>query len=211
VSQEGRSDNWLSEFLALRDISQFVVGASVQYAVNGETRDLRLQSSSARTRNALLLALDDMRILPHLSKVDMITTFSETFRIILPDVPNLVRRTSSTADENETDALDALCTRLSNRQVVQRVSDREMMHNISEITRNIALLDDPSGQFRASRPRLYTVNCQRCHLAGDSQLRKLERLNVPVRPEFYKKFFIKEYYCEFTNFKPTCDAMERPC
>jgi hypothetical protein len=166
-----------------------VVGASVQYAVNGETRDLRLQSSSARTRNAVLLALDDMRLPPHLSKVDMTMTFSETFRIILPDTPNLARRNSSTTDEDEMDAIDAFCTRLHDRQVIQRVSDREMMHNISEVVRNIALLDDPTGQFRAPHPRLYAINCSRCHLAGDSQLKQLDHLNIPVRHELYKMFF----------------------
>ncbi len=167
-----------------------MVGASVQYVVNRETRDVRLQSSSARTRNAILRALDNMRMPPHLSKMDLVATFSETFRIILPDTPSLVPRNSSESqvDENEMDAIDALCVRLNDRQVIHRVSDREMMYSISEITRNIALLDDPSGQFRAARPRLYAINCQRCHLAGDSQLRYLQNLKFPVRPELVRSF-----------------------
>jgi hypothetical protein len=182
VPQEGFSGDWLSQFLALRDVSLFVVGASIQYTVNRETRDVRLQSSSARTRNAVLHALDNLRMPAHLSKMDLVSTFSETFRIILPDTPSLVRRnsTDSQNDENEMDAIDALCVRLCDRQVVHRVSDREMMHGVSEITRNIALLDDPSGQFRTTRPRLYVINCGRCHFAGDSQLRYLENLKFPV-------------------------------
>ena len=95
----------------------------------------------------------------------------------------MVRRQSSEShiDESEMDAIDALCSRLSHRQIVHRVSDRELMHGISEITRNIALLDDPSGQFRAVRPRLYTFNCSKCHLVGDSELRNLGILEPPVR------------------------------
>jgi len=185
VPQDGfiGGSDWLSQFLALRDVSFFVVGASVQYTVNRETRDVRLQSSSARTRNAVLHALENLKMPPHLSKMDLVSTFSETFRIILPDTPTLVRRksTDSQGDENEMDALDLLCARLVERQVVHRVSDREMMHGISEITRNIALLDDPSGQLRAVRPRLYMLNCGGCHFAGDSQLRYLENLKLPVR------------------------------
>ena len=161
-----------------------MVGASVQYTVNRETRDVRLQSSSARTRNAVLHALDNMRIPGQLSKADLVTTFSETFRIILPDTPSLLRRnsTGSQGDETEMDAIDSLCAKLIDRQITHRVSDREMMHNMSEITRNIALLDDPSGQFRTGHPRLYSINCPKCHFVGESQLRGLGNLKLPVCP-----------------------------
>jgi len=100
-----------------------------------------------------------------------------------------VRRRSSEAhvDESEMDAIDSLCSRLRDRQVINRLSDREMMHNLSEITRNIGLLDDPTGAFRAVRPRLYAFNCENCHLAGDSQLKNLENLNLPVRHQ--KSYF----------------------
>jgi len=67
--------DWLSQFLALRDVSNFVVGASVQYVVNRETRDMRLQAASARSRNAVLHALDNMRLPTHLSKMDLISAF----------------------------------------------------------------------------------------------------------------------------------------
>ncbi|KAG9233713.1 WD domain-containing protein [Amylocarpus encephaloides] len=181
VTPSPYSSEWLPQFLALRDISNFVVGASVQYVVNGETRDIRLQASSARTRNAVLHALENMRIPGHLSKADLISSFSETFRIVLPETPSLVRRISSSShmDERETDAIDALCVRLGDRQVLSRMSDREMMHSMSEVTKKIAHVDDPSGLFRASRPRLYTVNCGNCHTFGDSHLKNLGYIKFP--------------------------------
>jgi hypothetical protein len=147
---------------------------------------VRLQSSSARTRNAVLHALENIRLPPYLSKLDLSTSFKETFRVILPDTSNGERRPSSGShvDETEQEAIDILCARLSDRQVVHRVSDREVMHSISKITRNIELLDDPSGQFRASRPKLYVVNCGKCHLAGDSQLKQKEHIVFPVRMFF---------------------------
>ncbi|KAG9242259.1 hypothetical protein BJ878DRAFT_544435 [Calycina marina] len=171
--------DWLSQFLALRDVSIFVIGASVQYTVNRENKDVRLQSSSARTRNAVLHALENLKIPPHLSKVDLISSFSETFRIILPDTPSSIRSADSLSDESEMDAIDLLCARLAERQIVHRVSDRELMHGISEINNNIALLDDPSGQLRATRPKIYVLNCGSCHFAGDSQLRFSESVRIP--------------------------------
>jgi hypothetical protein len=182
IPQDGFSNNWLSQLLALRDVSIFVVGASVQYAANQETRDIRLQSSSARTRNAVLHALDNLRMPAHLSKMDLIATFSETFRIILPDTPSLVRQspTDSSNDENEMDAIDALCVRLADRQVIHRISDRKLRLGVSEITRKIALLDDPTGNCRSARPRLYVLNCGGAHLVGDSQIRFLENFKIPV-------------------------------
>jgi hypothetical protein len=166
-----------------------VVGASIQYMANRGTRDERLQSSSASTRNAILHALDNIQMPPNFSKVDLVTTFYEIFRVILLDTPNLGQWNLSKCqvDESEMDALHTLCVRLNNRQVVHRVSDREVTYSISEITRNIALLDDPSGQFRAPHPRLYAINCKKCHLAGDSQLRHLQNFELPVRPELYEE------------------------
>lgn len=116
--------------------------------------------------------------------MDLVSTFSETFRTILPDTPSLVRQSStdSRRDENEMDAIDALCVRLRDRQVVHRMSDREMMHGVSEITRNIAILDDPSGQLRNTRPKLYVSNCGELHFAGESQLRQMKGLKIPVSP-----------------------------
>ena len=194
------------QFLALKDVSQFVVGASIQYTVNRETRDVRLQSSSARTRNAVLHALDKMRIPGQFSKADLVSTFSETFRIILPDTPTLSRRNSagSHGDETETDAINSLCEKLNDRQIVHRVSDREMMHNISEITRNIAFLDDPTAQFRTGRPSLYCVNCSKCHLIGESQLRGLENINLPVCYVFCIIYDVDVYLQSSTHLQVPC-------
>ena len=159
-----------------------MVGASVQYTVNRETRDVRLQSSSARTQNAVLHALDNMRMPGHLSKADLVSAFSETFRIILPDTPSLLRSSSTgwQGDETEMDAIDSLCGKLNDRQIVHRVSDRELMHNMSEIIRNIEILDDLSGHFKTRQPRLYTINCSKCHFVGESQLRSFENVKLPV-------------------------------
>jgi hypothetical protein len=109
--------------------------------------------------------------------------FCETFRIILPDTPYVLQRNSSEsqADETEIDALDSLCVRLNDRQIIHRVSDRQMTNTISEILRDIALIDDPSGQFRATQPRVYALNCRESHLAGHSQLRHWTDLKFPVR------------------------------
>ncbi|KAK4124222.1 hypothetical protein N657DRAFT_594909 [Parathielavia appendiculata] len=175
--------NWLAQFLTLRDVSQYVVAASVQYAANGETHDMRLQACSARSRNAVLSALDNLRIPPHLSRVDMVAAFSSSFRIILPDTLYLSRPdvAGPRVDECELDALDALCTRLKERQVIHRVSDREMAHNTSQVLRNILLQDEPSGRFAPMRPGLFVVNCPECHLAGASQL-KASGIQLPPDP-----------------------------
>lgn len=118
----------------------------------------------------------------HLQKLDLLATFSDTFRIILPDTLQLIRRDSAEprTDEAEMDALDILCSRLSDRQVVHRVSDRELVHGVSEITRNIGLLDDPTSQARSSRPRIFALNCNMCHVVGESQLRSLGNIKVSV-------------------------------
>lgn len=185
VPPDDYSGDWLSQFLALRDVSHFLVGVSIQYVVYKETRDVRLLTSSAKTRNALLRALENMRLPPHLSKADLVATFTNTFRMVLPDTPMLPRRDAPMyqVDENEIDALDSLCKRLGDRNAIQRISDREMMHSISKITRSVALLDDPMGQFRSTCPRLYALNCPNGHVAGGSQLRNSEVFKLPVSLE----------------------------
>ncbi|KAH8819886.1 hypothetical protein F5884DRAFT_815920 [Xylogone sp. PMI_703] len=173
VPQDGFPGDWLSQFYALRDVSQFVVGASVQFIAKGETRDMRLQVTSAKTRNAVLHALEYIYMPQHLSKIDLVASFADIFRVILPDTLNIGRSDMSDPHyEHESDALDSLCTKLADRQIVNRLSDHEIMSNISMITKEIELLDNPTGQFRASRPKLYTVNCKSCHTVGESQLRR---------------------------------------
>jgi hypothetical protein len=140
--------------------------------------------------------------------MDLVSTFSEIFRIILPDTPSLMRRksTDSQNDENEMDAIDALCVRLRDRQVVHRVSDREMMHGVSEITRNISILDDPTGQLRNTRPKLYAINCGRSHFAGESQLKQLKGIKFPVRPP---KSFTHIQKLELSNSEYLCGLESR--
>ncbi|KAL2362758.1 hypothetical protein RJZ56_004341 [Blastomyces dermatitidis] len=181
VPKDG-SDGWLCQLMALRDVTLFVVGANIQYAVNTGTRSPQLQALSSETRNTVLTALDSVRLPHHLSKPDLIASFSDHFRIVLPNTPNVTTQDSSEpdGDVNVADALDALCQNLSCRRLISRVSDREVVHSITEITRSIALFVDPSGQFRASRPSLYVLNCRGCHLAGYSQLRYLENIDIPL-------------------------------
>ncbi|KAK4179748.1 hypothetical protein QBC36DRAFT_321964 [Triangularia setosa] len=165
--------NWLVQYLALRDVSHFIVAASIQYAANKETREMHLQSSSARSRNAVLTALDTLRVPPQFSRVEMVATLSAMFRIVLPDTLELSRHDTAgiRVEEFELDALDTLFARLAARQVIHRVSDREMVHNVSQVVRKILLQNDPSGQFVPNkRPGLYAVNCTECHLVGASQL-----------------------------------------
>ncbi|KAK4194435.1 hypothetical protein QBC40DRAFT_33483 [Triangularia verruculosa] len=169
--------SWLLQYLALRDVSHFVVAASIQYAANKETREMHLRSSSARSRNAILTALDTLRVPPQYARVEMVATISTMFRIVLPDTLELSRHDASEArfEEFEPDALDALFARLAARQVIHRVSDREMVHNVTQVVRKIILQDDPSGQFvPTKRPGLYAVNCPECHLLGASQLNLTE-------------------------------------
>ncbi|KAK0669782.1 hypothetical protein QBC41DRAFT_319272 [Cercophora samala] len=178
--------NWLVQYLALRDVSHFVVAASIQYAANKETRDLRLQSSSARSRNAVLSALDTLRVPSQFSRVEMVATLSTIFRIVLPDTLDLSRHDTAgiRTEELELDALDALFARLAARQAIHRVSDREMVHNMSRVVRNIVLQDDPSGQFVPNkRPGLYAVNCPECHIVGASQLNLTEFNATPPEQE----------------------------
>ncbi|PQE09635.1 WD40 repeat protein [Rutstroemia sp. NJR-2017a WRK4] len=180
IPQDGSGD-WLGQFLTLRDITQFAVAASIQYAINGETRDAYLLAATERNRDAVLRAIRSMRIPPRLSRDDLIGTFTDHYRIVLLDTPDLRRQSMQVQiDDRELGALDALCLRLSDRQIVHRVSDREMMHTISEITKKISTLDDPSRNAKATRPRIYTLNCSKCHIAGASQMRYLENLKFPL-------------------------------
>ncbi len=112
----------------------------------------------------------------------MLATFGAIFRIILPDTPGFARQTQPERwdDEYEIDALDALAVRLTERQAIHRLSDREMMHGVSQVVRNIIVQDDPSGtHFGPAQPALFAVNCTECHLVGGSQLRS-SNLKLPV-------------------------------
>lgn len=184
VPRGSTPDDWLSQFLALRDVTQFVIGTHLQYAADREVHDFLLEESSMLTRNAVFNCLESMKMPQYLVKMDLITIFSDMFHIILSDTPNLPGKQSiidSPLGEVELDSLDALCQKLNSRRIIQRAGDRELVHNISEITRNVSLLDDPSGQFKSIRPGLYAVNCRSCHLIGYSQLKNLDKIVIPVR------------------------------
>lgn len=139
------------------------------------------------------------------SRLDLIAAFCEIFSIILPDALNVLRQGMSEPriDECQIDALDAFCVRLNDRLLVHRVSDREMMNNISEIARKIALLDDPTGQFRSQQPRLYAANCKGCHIIGYSQLKHLQELKFPVRLELLCRTSLLLFsFFSFLSFLP---------
>lgn len=160
----------------------YIIWASIQYTANKESRDVRLQSTSARSRNSVLRALENIYVPVNLSQVDLIVTFNNVFRVILPDTLSLGGRdiSESHTDEAEIDAIDEFCTKLSDRQIVHRVNDQEVLKKISTITRTIEALDDPNGQYNAPRPKVFAMNCSRCHLVGDTQLRRKEGLRFPV-------------------------------
>lgn len=160
-------------------MSQFVVGANIQFAVN--TRkfcDSALERASKSSRDAVLHALNRIRLPPYVSAGHLVPIISEDFRIILPDTPSLVQHRH---DGNMVDALDALRERLGHRLIVHRVSDGAVMHSVSQITKYIELLDDPSDQLRTASPSLYVVNCQECHFLGSSQTGPRHRRFDPPR------------------------------
>ncbi|KAM5490654.1 hypothetical protein MaudMau93_002460 [Microsporum audouinii] len=186
VEQEGPSVNWLTQFLALRDITQFVIGASIQYAVSDETEDVYLPSSCAKTRNAILGSLDKIRMPNNYPKLELLSMFSEAFRTILPDTPpiNGFRNHSGLlGDVNGVEAIKSFCLSLSNRQIIHRSSDGPLIRAIAEVNRRITLLDDPNETSEGIVPRVYALNCKSCHLAGDTQLQVLEHLEFPSPTE----------------------------
>jgi hypothetical protein len=163
-------------------VSQFIIGAFVQYAANRESRDFGLQAASARSRDAVLHALSRMQVPPHIPREQLVATFKPIFEIVLRDSSDLVQCDSADQWDDEIDAIDALCLRLTDRQIIHRVSDHEVMRSISEVTRSFAALGDPNGQFRSASPSLYVVNCRLCHFAGYSSPQGLANFKLPVSP-----------------------------
>lgn len=183
VMDRDSNRNWLAQFLTFRDVTQFVIGASIQYAVHGETRDVSLPAGSMKTRNAILTSLDKLKMPSYISKMEVLTMFSESFRIVLPDTLSATSRTPSDAlyDNSAVEALKAFCLSLSQRQVVHRASDGQVMRAVSSIVRSLSLLDDPSGRTSSAHPRAYAVNCKACHIVGETQFRSFDFLEFPVR------------------------------
>ncbi|KAI1925537.1 hypothetical protein LOZ58_006021 [Ophidiomyces ophidiicola] len=181
VEKEETSEQWLSQFLALRDVSHFVVGASIQHIVDEETPSVELQASCAKTRNAILMSLDSFRIPQNFSKLGMIETFSDIFEVILPDTPSVsIEDTSRLAfDEEAMDSIHAFCLSLNDRQVVHRVSDAHMMNAVSSIMNNIATFTEALPRIRPSHQRAYALNCPSCHFVEHYQFSDSNNLKIP--------------------------------
>ncbi|KAJ6781445.1 hypothetical protein PWT90_05204 [Aphanocladium album] len=168
------STGWVSQFLALRDISQYIIGASLQYAANSETRDAHLRQASLESRNAIFAALQNLQLPSQFSKVDVVASFNCWFRLVFSDTPDLANLNLEEQNTSEciVDALDELSERLAQRQAIHRVSDREMAFNISRITRSIQIQDDPDAAYVGSQsPSQYVLNCSSSHTIGGAQLR----------------------------------------
>ncbi|KAM3480816.1 hypothetical protein MY8738_004817 [Beauveria namnaoensis] len=168
------SPSWISQFLALRDIAQYIIGASLQYSAKSETCDEQLFRHSLASRNAIFAALQNLQIPSQFSKVDVVASFNAYFRLILWHTPDLAHSSLNESSRGEyvSDALDELTERLTQRRAIQRASDREMTLNISKITRSIQIQDDPEGSYITSQsPSQYVLNCPSSHTVGGSQLR----------------------------------------
>lgn len=176
------SEHWLAQFLALRDISHFVVGASIQRFVQEGSLDAELQASCTETRNAVFVSLDGFRIPQKFSKLEMIETFSEIFRAILPDTLSASIEDASRVifDEEATDAIDAFSLSLHERQVVHRVSDVHMMGAMSSIKENVASFVDGGPRSRIPFQRAYALNCSSCHFVGHHKFTEANNLTIPV-------------------------------
>ncbi|KFA76983.1 hypothetical protein S40288_11011 [Stachybotrys chartarum IBT 40288] len=159
VPDDPSSDKWLNQFLTLRDICHFILGACIEQSVNQDSPDFDLISSCADSRDAILLAIDNLRLPAQFSKTDVAADLSDTFRIILPDTLDLVRSESHSGgvDEFELDALDSLSVRLGDKQIIHRVSDGEMMHSVSQVIREIVDQDNPTEQVGSTHPGLFVT------------------------------------------------------
>ncbi|KAM3512939.1 hypothetical protein MY11210_003422 [Beauveria gryllotalpidicola] len=174
VPADTPSPSWISQFLALRDIAQYIIGASLQYSSKSETCDEQLFRHSLASRNAIFAALQNLQIPSQFSKVDVVASFNAYFRLILWHTPDLAHSSLNESSRGEyvPDALDELTERLTQRRAIQRASDREMTLNISKITRSIQIQDDPEGSYITSQsPSQYVLNCPSSHTVGGAQLR----------------------------------------
>lgn len=162
---------------------------------------MKLQEISAETRDAILKAIESINIHPYFNKKNLAATFAHAFRVILPETPGHGRKQSAVSyiEDNEMDALETLHAKLSDRQIVTRASDHAMISGISKVTRAIELLDDPSSQARVRHPKLYAVNCKKCHILGDGQLRRSDSRRFLVSPLLYNLFHRYMCYLELDS------------
>jgi hypothetical protein len=137
---------------------------------------------SSDARDAVLQGIESINMHPYFDKKDLSRSFAQAFRTVLPELPTHIRQKSAISyiEDNELDALDALHAKLSDRQIVNRASDHAMISGVSKVTRNIELLDDPTSQARVGPPKLYAVNCKKCHIVGDGQLRRSDNRRFSV-------------------------------
>jgi hypothetical protein len=125
-----------------------------------------------RARNTILNALITMHLPSNLSTMEMVSVVGTTFRLILPNTPQIGRwDTAEPAfdDYQALDALESFAEKLSEREVVHRVSDKELMHSVSQVITTI-VQEDPGSQY-LGRPGLYMTNCPDFHLLGSTTIR----------------------------------------
>lgn len=158
------------------------MGASIQRFVHEGSPDAELQASCTETRNAVFVSLDGFRIPQKFSKLEMIETFSEIFRVILPDTLSASIEDPSRLmfDEEATDAIYAFGLSLHERQVVHRVSDVHMMDAMSSIKGSVASFVDASPRSRSTFQRAYALNCSSCHFVEHNHFTEENNLTIPV-------------------------------
>ncbi|EGX93559.1 hypothetical protein CCM_04933 [Cordyceps militaris CM01] len=183
VPADTASTSWISQFLALRDVSLYIIGASLQCASKSATCGGQLQQDALESRNAVFAALQNLQIPCQFSKVDVVASFNAWFRLTLWDTPDLSTLSFDEPRRGEyiAEALDELSEKLTQRQVIQRSSDRETASIISRITRSIQIQDDPdASSVGLQSPSQYVLNCPNSHTVGGAQLRA-NGINTAVR------------------------------
>ncbi|KAI9150462.1 hypothetical protein HJFPF1_10229 [Paramyrothecium foliicola] len=178
VPDHQSSDIWLAQYLTLRDITLFIAGASIDATLNSDNPSHDVWSACADSRDAVLHTVDAINVPDHIAKPELTASLVELYRIILPNTPNLNHTGYVEEDSSglELDALENLAVWCSDRQIVHRVSDGEMVHGVSQILRDIA--DDNTGGHSGNTcDGIYVVNCSQCHFIRGSQLKVS---NVPL-------------------------------
>jgi hypothetical protein len=123
-----------------------------------------------------------MHLPSNLSTMEMVSAVGTTFRLILPNTPQIGRWDTAEPvfdDYQALDALESFAAKLSEREVVHRVSDKELMYSVSQVITTI-VQEDPGSQYLGGRPGLYMINCPDFHLLGEVQLR-YAGYQLPVR------------------------------
>jgi hypothetical protein len=134
---------------------------------------MRLRTDAAAAREAVIAALDNLRLPMNLSRSEMVSIFAADFRTILPDTGlHGWDAHGPGPDDGDLDALEALATRLTDRQLVHRASDQVLMHGISQVWTSIQEQDGLHSKSPPTWPALFVVNCPDTCLVGGTQFRK---------------------------------------